>query len=142
MRSFTLQISEMRIYLSLICFLITFGSPTFLCSQNQTIAGIYNAIISSDSKDLSTYFNKQLIVSIDENEYNCSKKQAEGIIKKFFKNHKVQKLVVIQQNTEEQSSYIICRYTTTNENFRLYVNLKTFNDELKIFQIIIKNDNG
>ena len=86
----------MRIYLSLICFLITFGSPTFLYSQNQTIAGIYNAIISSDSKDLSTYFNKQLIVSIDENEYNCSKKaKTEGINQKFFKNHKVQKLVEI-----------------------------------------------
>ncbi|HPW67299.1 MAG TPA: DUF4783 domain-containing protein [Salinivirgaceae bacterium] len=130
----------MRIYLSLICFFITFSSPSVLHSQNQTLVGIYNAIISSDSKNLSSHFSRQLIVSIDENEYNCSKKQAESIIKKFFKDHKIQKLTVIQQNIEEQTSYIICRYTTTNDNFRFYINLKTFNDGLKIFQIIIKNE--
>jgi len=130
----------MRIYCSLVCFFIAFTTSTVLHSQNQTLVGIYNAIISSDSRDLSTYFNKQLIISIEDNEYNCSKKQAEGIIKKFLKNHRIQKLVVIQQNIEEQSSYIIYRYTTTNNNFRFYINLKTINDDLKIFQIIIKNE--
>jgi hypothetical protein len=100
------------------------------------------AIETGNSKELAEFFNMQIDLSILGNEINCSKTQAEFIVKKFFMVNPLEKFSIIHHGEKEKSNYLIGKYETNKSCYRFYLLLKNVPDGAKIFQIRIENDNG
>jgi hypothetical protein len=74
---------------------------------------------------------------IEDLDDSYSKTQAGVIFKKFIGNNKCSKFDLKQQGSaNNKSTFIIGNYKSTNsKNFRVYILLKKFNNEFKIYMM-------
>lgn len=103
----------------------------FSMAQDQgLVTKITKALQSDDAASLSENFNASIELTLPQNEDTYSKKQAEQILKVFFKNNPVKTFSLEHSgNSNDGSSYIIGSHkTTTGKNFRVYILIKKRND--------------
>jgi hypothetical protein len=112
-----------------------------LFGQTNHFKSISYAIELSDAKELAYFFHPQVDLTILGKEYNCSKKQAEFILKKFFLDNSLQKYTVVHHGEKEKSNYIIGKYETNTKFFRIYLLIKKLPEGMRIFQIRIEDEN-
>lgn len=101
---------------------------------------LYEHINTSNSCAVASYMNEQIELTLNGTVYSCSKKQAQGILKKFFFQYPINSLSVIQQSDLSATSHIVYRYSTNNESFKLYISIHNSNSNFLIYQIIIESE--
>lgn len=111
----------------------------FLFSQNSdnVLSNITTAIKQSDAAKLAEYFNTTIDLEAGTSDGSYSKKQAEMIMKDFFKNTPIKSFTSNHNgSSDDGSKYMIGTYkSTNNESFRVYILLKIVEDKLRINQI-------
>lgn len=111
----------------------------FLFSQNSdnVLSNITTAINQSDAAKLAEYFNTTIDLEAGTSDGSYSKKQAEMIMKDFFKNTPIKSFTSNHNgSSDDGSKYMIGTYkSTNNESFRVYILLKIVEDKLRINQI-------
>ena len=86
----------------------------------QTVPeGLVEAMGQGNASAVSEYFHQSLEMSILEQDYECSKNQAAGIMESFFKKHKPTDFKVSFEGTKEQSKYAIGTLSTSDGTFRV-----------------------
>jgi len=105
--------------------------------NNQVISKITSAIKSSDASALAGYFNSTIDLEAGGSDGNYSKKQAEMIIRDFFKNTPVKSYTSNHNgSSNDGSKYMIGTYISTNgKSFRVYILLKKAENNLLINQL-------
>ncbi len=117
-------------------FFVLIGKATF-AQDKQTTLKITQSIQSGNASTLAVHFNVSIDLTLPDYEGTYSKKQAEQIVKIFFKNHPVKSYTVEHSgNSNDGSCYMIGSHkTTTNKIFRVYILIKNRNNTDLIQQL-------
>ncbi len=115
-------------------------------SISNAIAGditdeIAKSIQSGDAKSLSSYFNSNVELAIQEIEGIYSKDQAELIIKNFFTSHKPTSFVILHRGGKDASKYAIGSLKTPSKNYRVTILIKLKDENPYIHQLRIEEEN-
>ena len=127
------------LFLLLLSFLFTEGQA----QTSQAIPdGIIKAIRMGDANKLSPWFNSsvQLIILDRENVY--SRSQATMIMKDFFKKHPPKSFSIIHEGGKPKARFGIGLLKTTEQTYRIYLLIKTDNNNSVILQLRIEKENG
>lgn len=103
---------------------------------------ISKAIEKSDAKELCSYFNSSIELTVIDNEDIYSKSQSEVILTKFFKENIVESFEIVHQGGNVQTSYFIGNLTSSKNKYRVYFLIKENKAEKLIHQLridLIKN---
>lgn len=100
-------------------------------------SGIVTAISAADAGQLAQFFDVAINLSIPDSEGTFSKKQATQLLKFFFDRNPVKEFVLeIEEKTDEDSSYLIGYYRTTEgKNYRTFILIKKLTETGLIRQI-------
>lgn len=122
----------------IIVFLI-FSSFTFIYAQDSedVLNKIGSAIKQSDATKLALYFNTTIDLEVGTTDGTFSSKQAEMIMKDFFKNTPVKSYTSNHTgSSDDGSKYMIGTYKSTKgKSYRVYILLKKIDTTLKINQL-------
>jgi len=120
----------------LLTYLFLFLFTGSLCA-NEASKKIAAAIKSGDVKELCTYFNSTIELTVMDKEDFYSKSQAEIILKKFFDEHKVKTFELAHKGGNGKTQYFIGNFNTDKKKFRIYFLLKKTGDKdlIHVFRI-------
>lgn len=95
------------------------------------------SIKNSSSKDLAQFFDSSVEIKLGETRGDYSKSQAEIVMRDFFKKYPAINFIILQQGeSAEKIRYIIGKYQSNTDSFRILVKGKSKIDEqLKIYGI-------
>lgn len=95
------------------------------------------SIKNSSSKDLAQFFDSSVEIKLGEIRGDYSKSQAEIVMRDFFKKYPAINFIILQQGeSAEKIRYIIGKYQSNTDSFRVLVKGKSKIDEqLKIYGI-------
>ena len=85
---------------------------------------IINAIKSGDSTEVAKYFDSTVEITLPDKSNSYSKRQAELVLREFFKNNSVKNFKMIHQGENAGSQYCIGNLTTANGIFRTTIYTK------------------
>lgn len=117
-----MNLKHLAFFWIMMCFFL----PDILSQESTTINNITVAIQVADASKLAENFHTTIDLQIPGNEGNYSNKQAEQILKVFFKSNPVEKFTITHQGkSNDGSTYVIGTYKTTSAaSFMVYVLLK------------------
>ena len=123
----------------LFLFLLFTSENLFFQDVSEDLA---NAIRTSNTKEISKYFNDKIDLKVVDKEDVYSKAQAEIIIKDFFDKHAVKSFNLAHKSaTSNGPSYAIGTLETANGNFRTYFLFKTIGEKTTVTQFRIELEN-
>lgn len=121
----------------LLCANIGFAHPP----QTDIVDNIVKAIKAMDANKLASYFNETVDLEAGESDGSYSKTQAEIIFRKFFKDYPATSFSLNHQgSSNDGSKYFIGTYKTVNEEYRVYVLMKTQEEQMSIQEIQFEED--
>ena len=99
--------------------MLSFSIPQ---AGNDVVEKISSALNASDVDELTTYFNNTIDLSLPDGDGTYSNKQAEQLIKAFFKSNPVKSFKLDHQgNSNEGSQYMIgTLICNSGKTFRVY----------------------
>ena len=104
---------------------------------------VSNAIKSSNSKLLCSYFNDKVDLKILDQEEVYSRGQAELILKDFFIKNPIKSFTIVHNSAPRNGSqFAIGNLETINGKFRIYFLIKTVDDKSLVHQFRIEPENG
>ena len=83
-----------------------------------------SALRNGNAKELATYFDQSVKITIGDKNYTANKKIAEESIKAFFNQAEVKNFQVIHKSDNTSSQYYIGNLTTTSGIYRTTIFLK------------------
>src|SRR3989304_4296695 len=108
---------------------IVFYSNAYSITAKNIPVGITDAFKNGNSKELATYFNNNIEITLLETEGIYSKSQAEQILADFFKKYPPKNFQMIHRGGKERSNYAICEFYSGEKKFRVTIYLKEINNE-------------
>ena len=93
------------------------------------------SIKNSSSKDLAQYFDNSVEIKLGDSRGDYSKNQAEIVMRDFFKKFPAINFIVLQQGeSAEKISYLIGKYQSKSDTFRVLVKGKfKVDNQIKIY---------
>jgi hypothetical protein len=93
------------------------------------------SIKNSSSKDLAQFFDSTVEIKLGEIRGDYSKNQAEIVMRDFFKKFPAVSFIVLQQGeSAEKILYLIGKYQSKTDSFRILVKGKSKTDnQMKIY---------
>ncbi len=102
---------------------------------------IASAIEKGDAADLASHFDKNVELTLPDNEGIFSKTQAEQLMKDFFIKYKPDSFKLMHKGGSEKTAmYGIGVLMTGKGKFRLYIFVKKVNGKYLIQQLKVSND--
>jgi Domain of unknown function (DUF4783) len=123
--------------LKLISFLLVFFalvSVSFAQIPNQIVVSIRNG----NDVNLAAFFNENVELVVESHDDVYSKSQAQQIVAEFFKSNKPKQFKIIHDGGKEGASYAIGSLTAATGTFRVYILLKSKNNNPYIHQLRIE----
>ena len=113
-------------HLTFIWMLMTYFLPGVYAQESTTINDITLAIQQADASKLAENFHTTIDLLIPDSEGMYSNKQAEQILKQYFKRNPVEKFTLSHQGkSNDGSTYLIGTYRTTSAaSFMVYALIK------------------
>ena len=116
---------------------------SFSYQQSSLPDGLFNAIKAGNAKELSSFFNSNVELSILEKEGVYSKLQAEQILKEFFRKNIPNRFVKNHEGGKDGSRYGIGTLNASTGQYRVsFFMIKTSKGEYLIHKFIIEDDNN
>ena len=110
-------------------------------SSKAIFDNIGKAFREGDASQLAVNFASSIDVILPGNEGTFSKQQAEMILKDFFNKNRPKGFLINHQGTSNDGSrYAIGTYRALNQNYRVYVLVKSFGNKLLISQLQLEKD--
>lgn len=108
---------------NLLLFTLLFSLGTFYAyPQTAEISNeIIDALNSGDSSTLSSFFNDNVELVVDNKNDIFSKQQASSIISDFFRKNATSGFSLIHKGEKEAACFAIGTLKTSNGSFRVYV---------------------
>lgn len=128
-----LRIRLIALFWMTTCFFL----PNAFSQESTVIEKIVDAVRLADASRLAEEFNTTVDLLIPENEGMYSNKQAEQIMKAFFKSNPVEKFTMDHQgNSNDGSKYMIGTYKTTGGvSFMVYVLIKKTGNQEQLYEL-------
>ncbi len=80
------------------------------------------ALEEGSSEAISRFFEDRLEISLDNDKKDCSKSQAEIVLRDFFKNNPSKGFELVQDRRPNESNvYLIGVYHSINTAFRVFI---------------------
>jgi hypothetical protein len=99
------------------------------------------ALKSGNAKQVSTFFNTNLALTIMNDEGTYSKQQAEVIMRNFFAQNPPKQVSIQHRGSSGQGAkYAVAIYECTNGKFRAYIFMKDAGNGLLIHELRIEKD--
>jgi hypothetical protein len=116
------------------------SSYGFSQAGNNTVNNVSHALNAGDAGALSRYFNATIDLTLPDNDGTYSNKQAEQLLKAFFRTNTVKSFTLDHQgNSNDGSRYLIgtllCK---SGKAFRVYSLIKKQGDDNLIHQLQIE----
>jgi len=97
---------------------------------------VVKAIKAMDADQLSIYFSETVDLKAGESDGSYSKTQAKIIFQKFFKDYPLISFSLNHQgSSNDGSKYFIGTYKTAKTDYRVYVLMKSNDDQMRIQEI-------
>lgn len=124
---------------ALIFFALIFSFSAICQEAVQASGKIASAIKTGDARELSSFFNANIELTILDNDGTYSKSQAEMILKDFFVKNPPQDFTINHNgSSKDMSQYYIGSYKTKQQTYRIYFLLKPGNEKMLIQQLQIE----
>jgi hypothetical protein len=125
--------------LGVLLIISSFGLPQ---AGEDIVAKVGNALNTGNAEKLCKYFNNTIDLSLPDSEGTYSDKQAEQLLKVFFKNHPVKSYMLDHQgNSNDGSRYLIGTLISTSaKKFRVYGLIKKRAEKDLIQQLQIEEE--
>lgn len=107
-------------------------------SFSQIPGEIVLSIQKGNDEMLSTYFNQNVELVVENHDDVFSKAQAKQIVAEFFKANKPKQFSIIHQGGKDGARYAIGSLVTSGGTFRVYFLLKNKDDKAYIHQLRIE----
>ena len=130
----------MKKFYCLIVPLLLIASITAKAQSTSIPGDLSLAFKTGNVEKISEYLNSTVELVLLDNEDFYSKKVAEGILKDFFKTHKVSEFIIKHQGGKNDANFAIGNLKTDNGTFRVYFLIKSVNSEPLIHQLRIEKD--
>lgn len=96
-------------------------------AQEDVMTTIKSHIKAADAKQVATYFNELVEISINGEKGSYSKTQGEFILKDFFrKNPPLDYKKIHQGASKEGLNYMIGKYSCAEGSYKVYIVVKLF----------------
>ena len=116
--------------------ILSFGS---IFSNQKVPQAIFYAIENGDAKNLAIFFNQNIDLIIVEKSGIYNKRQAEILVKDFFKNNEPVYFEVIEQKELHNSSFAICNFNNSmGEEYSVLIYVRKFGGKTKITKLIFE----
>ena len=102
-------------------FIISFALFFGVSQASEVPQEIINALNSGNASMLSSFFNNNVELVVENRNDIFSKQQASGIVADFFRRNSVNGFTVLHKGVKEASSFVIGTLRTSNGSFRVYV---------------------
>lgn len=99
---------------------------------------VISAIKQADSESLASVFFESVEIVLPSKTGVYSRKQAEMVMKDFFKKHPVSDFEMIHQGKKENASFAIANYTSNSHRFRFTFLTKLNGSNVQIHQLRIE----
>lgn len=112
------------------------GLATRGYAQGDIVNDVKEAIKAGSSKELSTYLNSSIDITIDGDMGNYSRTQGEFILRDFFKAHPPTSFTIVHQGASKGGlPYAIGQYLSNDKTFRVWMRIKNNGDQYLIHEI-------
>ncbi|QDH81496.1 DUF4783 domain-containing protein [Echinicola soli] len=119
--------------------MIFLGSSAW--AQHDDSKEIAISIKAGSSKDLAAFFDRNVELSINGNEGDYSKNQAELVMRDFFKKFTPSDFDIVHRGTSgNQIEYFIGTYDSTGTKFRILIKCKKDSDGCSIYSLDITKE--
>ncbi|MFO7867736.1 MAG: DUF4783 domain-containing protein [Bacteroidales bacterium] len=119
------------------CILFVFISTYTFAQTNEQIK---SAIENGNVKELSSFFDTHVDLTVLSKEGIYSTSQTQVILKNFFSTHSPGTFQIQHEGGNTQAKYVIGTYTTQNKAFRIYYLTKTTTNTTFIQKFRIEHD--
>lgn len=106
--------------------------------QNNNLDDLVNTLESGKMSVIGTMLADQVDLIILDDERTASKGDAAAQINSFFRRNPLSKIEILHQGNKENSSFIISKYSSGDQKFRLYLLLKKNGEKSAISQVRIE----
>ena len=118
---------------------ILFSVQSSLFSQETELKEITKAIKSADAKTIYSFCENSISLSIPSISGKYSKTQSRQILNQFFKDHPVKEIKELKSQSEDENNYYsIIEYSSDDQRYTIYVQLKKQNSHFLIHTIQIQ----
>jgi hypothetical protein len=129
-------VKKIIIYIFLLSSLFAINE-TYATNQKDTETVVWS-FKNGSSQHLTKFFSKGVFLNINGNQGEYSARQAEIVLKDFFKKHTINEFIVMHEgNHPKDFVQLLANYISSNESFKVIIKGKTENDQLTIFSIDI-----
>ncbi len=110
--------------------LLTWIFSTFFTSFNPIqFNDVVSAISAGNSSGVAKFFDSTVEISLPQQSYYFSKKQAELVLSDFFNSNTVKSFEVIHKSEKKASQYCIGNLNTNNGLYRTTIFMKQIGDK-------------
>lgn len=114
----------------------TFLTATTSFAQGDVINQVKETIKAGSAKELARYLNQTVDVTLNDGAQSYSKAQAEFVFRDFFKQHPPVEFNIIHQGTSKGGqTFGIGQYKTDAETYRVYMKVKTVDNQQLVHEI-------
>jgi len=129
-------VKKLFIYI-LIVSSFSFTNSSLAYNQKDT-ENIIWSFKNGSSQNLTKFFSNGVSLNINGNQGEYSARQAEIVLKDFFKKYPINELLLLHEgNQSNDFIHLLANYVSTNESFKIIIKGKTENDQVTIFSIDI-----
>jgi hypothetical protein len=120
-------------------FLIVFAVLS-LSAHGQSKVDVVNevreTIKAGSAKELAKYLYQTVDINLEGKQESYSKAQAEFVLRDFFKAHVPNDFTIIHKGSSKSGQpFAIGQYKSGSDNYRVFMKIKTVNDEQLIHEI-------
>lgn len=120
---------------------LIFCSFSFAFAQRDVSPAILTSLQKGDAVAVSAFFNENIELIVGQVNDVFSKKQATGILADFFRRNKISSFRIIHKGNKENSAFSICSMHAGGASYRVYVLVRTTDNQQLIQQLRIEPTN-
>jgi hypothetical protein len=115
---------------------MTIAGSAFAQGKSDVVSQVKETIKAGSAKELSKYLHQSVDINLEGKQESYSKAQAEFVLRDFFKVHPPSDFSIIHQGSSKSGQpFAIGQYKSITENFRVFMKIKTVEDQQLIHEI-------
>ncbi len=112
------------------------ASSVIAQTKGDIVSQVKETIKAGSAKELARYLHQSVDINVEGKQENYSKAQAEFVLRDFFKAHAPSDFSIIHQGSSKSGQpFAIGQYKSNAENYRVFMKIKTVNDQPLIHEI-------
>ncbi len=132
---------QAKIIILPLCLLVLFSTTYSAGAQHRTSPEIIEGFRRGDCDLLTNHFSETVKLSILNQEYESSPKEATGILRKFFADNRPVDFEIKFESEKKDSKFVVAILSTKNEKYRINLFFRTTGNKDVIHLLRIEKGN-